>query len=204
MQQFKDSKAYLASKFPKLHKLFHNKMKTGRKQCVLMFTEPIADNVLILGMPTFRNYYVTFDRAQQTVNFAKHDGSCKTGAAANFHETGNIQRLQHIDVSKLKYSNAYHELAAVKKIQQDKKKKSALLQQKPNMEELDEMVEVVKTLAKPIVQAQQAKDDAAKQILENEKRNKEGTLEFKKGLDKFVNKDFPEVMESLKKTMEGA
>merc|ERR1719335_868080 len=74
-QQFKDTRAFLSQKYPKLAKMFADKMKDQTKQCVLMFTEPIADNVLILGMPTFRNYYVTFDRREQTVNFAKHDGS---------------------------------------------------------------------------------------------------------------------------------
>merc|ERR1719428_1378202 len=118
-QQFKDTKKFLQSRFPNLHNMFHQKMKTGKKQCVLMFTEPIADNVLILGMPTFRNYKVTFDRWHQRVNFAKHDGNCKA-PGANFRES-NVPRLQHIDVSKLRYSNAYHTLYK-KKIQLKQKR----------------------------------------------------------------------------------
>jgi hypothetical protein len=106
-EQFKESKAYLASKFPKLHNLFHNKMKTGKRQCVLMFTDPIADNVLILGMPTFRNYYVTFDRWHHRVNFARHNGECRA-PTASFQERSSVQRLQRIDLKKLRYSNAYH------------------------------------------------------------------------------------------------
>merc|ERR550514_2588506 len=98
----------MTQKFPNLAKLFKDKLGDQKKQCVLMFTEPIADNVLILGMPTFRNYYVTFDRWHHRINFAKHDGNCKA-PTADFHET-NVQRLQHIDVSKLRYSNAYHTL----------------------------------------------------------------------------------------------
>merc|ERR1719271_1835758 len=100
----------MALKFPKLAKLFANKMKTGRKQCVLMFTPPIADNVLILGMPMFRNYYVTFDRWHHRVNFAAHNGKCGPAKNLDLHQTSNVPKLQNIDVRKIRYSHTHQKL----------------------------------------------------------------------------------------------
>merc|ERR1719399_1535993 len=101
-QQMKDTRDFWIQKYPALGNLFASQAP-NEKKCVLMFTEPIADNVLILGMPTFRNYYVTFDRWHHRINFARHNGDCKP-IDPSFRQRRSIQRLQRIDFSKLHYS----------------------------------------------------------------------------------------------------
>lgn len=78
-------------------------------QCVLMFTDPMEDNVCLLGMPFMRNYFVTFDREHKTVNTALHNGKCE--AAHGFRERGaETQKLRRSDPSKFVVSSAYRKM----------------------------------------------------------------------------------------------
>lgn len=79
------------------------------KQCVLMFTEPMENNVCLLGMPFMRNYYVTFDREHKTVNTALHNGKCEAVHGFREVETEH-KRLRHINPNKFVVSGAYRKM----------------------------------------------------------------------------------------------
>jgi len=85
-----------------------------KKECVMMFTPPMAKGMCILGMPFFRNYMVTFDREDKSISTAPHDGECKP-AKAGFWQRLPGMRLRQIDASYLRVSSAYTRLLAMHK-----------------------------------------------------------------------------------------
>jgi len=83
----------------------------AEKECVLMFTPPMNDGLCILGMPFFRNYYVTMDRQARTISTAPHDGECRP-AKASFMQS-QAHTMKSIDLSKITFSKAYHKLSKI-------------------------------------------------------------------------------------------
>merc|ERR1719240_1538308 len=87
---------------------------------------------MILGMPTFRNYYTTFDRQSRQISFARHNGDCEPLDPSILHDNlkqpslksfghepesfwqmrADIEkpRLQRIDLSKVVFSDAYYQI----------------------------------------------------------------------------------------------
>lgn len=86
----------------------------SKKECVMMFTPPMAKGMCILGMPFFRNYMVTFDRAERTISTARHDGECKP-ARAGFWNAMPQNHIKSIDASYLRVSSAYTRLTQMHK-----------------------------------------------------------------------------------------
>jgi len=82
----------------------------SKKECVMMFTPPMKDGLCILGMPFFRNYYVTMDREARTISTAPHDGECRP-AKASFMQSEIAPSMKSIDISKATFSKAFHKLS---------------------------------------------------------------------------------------------
>merc|ERR1719171_38068 len=81
----------------------------SKKECVMMFTPPMGNNLCILGMPFFRNYLVQFDAESRTISTAAHDGECKP-AQPSFLQVNTKNHIKLIDPTKLRVSAAYHQL----------------------------------------------------------------------------------------------
>lgn len=82
----------------------------AKKECVMMFTPPMEDGLCILGMPFFRNYYVTMDRTARTISTAAHDGFCRP-AKPSFMQSDLKPTMKHIDIRHATFSKAYHQLS---------------------------------------------------------------------------------------------
>merc|ERR1719146_547526 len=75
----------------------------SKKECVMMFTPPMANGLCILGMPFFRNYMVHFDRESRSIATAPQDGECRP-ARASFMEVNTRPQMKLIDASKFRFS----------------------------------------------------------------------------------------------------
>lgn len=83
------------------------------KECVLLFTPPVADGLCVLGMPFFRKNMITFDREERTVSIAPHDGECKP-KPARFWTSHHKPQMKRIDLSQVRASGAYEKLSQLR------------------------------------------------------------------------------------------
>lgn len=83
------------------------------KECVFLFTPPVADGMCVLGAPFFRKNMVTFDREERTVSIAPHDGECKP-KKAKFWTSHHKPEMSKIDLSQVRASGAYEKLSMMR------------------------------------------------------------------------------------------
>merc|ERR1719171_2210196 len=69
----------------------------SKKECVMMFTPPMGDNLVL------------FDKESRTISTAPHDGECKP-AQPSFLQVNTKNHIRLIDPTKLRVSAAYHQL----------------------------------------------------------------------------------------------
>jgi len=93
----------------------HSWLKTpgSNKECVFLFTPPVADGMCVLGAPFFRKNMITFDREERTVSIAPHDGECKP-RKAKFWTSHHKPEMSKIDLSQVRASGAYEKLSKMR------------------------------------------------------------------------------------------